>query len=103
MRGCCDASSSDDDEHNTNNSLLLARANALIADALLSSLTEPDDLSVALSCRFARDMWRIMQHEDFSADQDSSAGSDSLVPLSLDAPCELLMLQAPGFSAGGGA
>ena len=74
MRGCCDASSSDDDEHNTSNSLLLARANALIADALLSSLTEPDDLSVALSCRFARDMWRIMQHEDPSADQDFQCG-----------------------------
>ena len=97
----CGASSFDEDEHNTSNSLLLACAHALVAPALLSVLTEPDELSVAVSCRFALDIWTVMQHEDPSADQEPVAGSDSQVLLSLDAPCELVRLQGPDFSTGG--
>ena len=90
--GCCDASSSDDDEHITSNASLLACAHAIVAPAQLFGLTEPDELSVALPCRFALDSWTIMQREGPSADQGSRAGSDSLVLLSLDAPCELVSL-----------
>ena len=52
---CCDASSSDDDDYTTSNSLLFACAHALVDPALLSGLVELDELSVALSCRFALD------------------------------------------------
>ena len=41
-------------------------------------------------------MWTITQQVDFSAGQESSAGSDSLVLLCLDAPCSSgFRLQAP--------
>ena len=77
-----------DDEHNTSNCLLSACAPALGAPALLSGLTEPDELAVALWCRFAFDMWTTMQQVDLPADQESTASSDSLVLLSFDPPCE---------------
>ena len=48
----------DDDEHNTSNKLLLSWA-----PVLLSGLTELDELATALSCRFALDIWTIMQQE----------------------------------------
>ena len=62
--------SSGDDEHNTGNPLLLLCAHAL-APALLSSFVERDELSVALSCRFALDNWTIMQCEAPLAEQES--------------------------------
>ena len=50
MWACCADSPSDDDEHNTDHTLLLLFADAFTAPALLSEL---DELTAALSCRFA--------------------------------------------------
>ena len=72
-------SPSSDDEHKTGKSVLLACSLSLVAPALPSGLTEPDELSVTLSCRFTLDFWTIMQQVGPSADQESRAGSDSLV------------------------
>ena len=54
---------SGDEEHNTNNTLLLLVADALIAPVLLSSLSDVDELMVALGCRFALDLFSIAQHD----------------------------------------
>ena len=61
MWACCADSSSDDDEHNTSNTLLLLFADAFVAPALLANLSEVDELMVALSCRFALDIFTIAQ------------------------------------------
>ena len=52
-RACCDDTSSDDDVHNTSNTFFLLCADALIADM--------DELKVALGCRFALDVFTIIQ------------------------------------------
>ena len=72
---CCHLSSSDDDEHNTSNLLLLPCAHV---SHVQTEFAELDELSVALSCRFALDIWTIMQHDCPSADQESSTCSGSL-------------------------
>ena len=66
------------------------------APALLSGFADLDELSVALSCRFAFDIWTLMQQDCPSADQESSVCSDSLVLVSLDALCELVRPSTPG-------
>ena len=57
MWPCYDDTSSDDDEHNTDKTLLLLFADAHIAPARLTSLSEVDELKIALSCRFALDIF----------------------------------------------
>ena len=52
-----------DDEHNTGNTLLLLFADAFVAPALLADLSEVDELMVALSCRFALDIFTIAQQD----------------------------------------
>ena len=52
MWACCADSSSDDDEHNTNNNTLL-----------LSRLSALDELSLALTCRFALDIFTTIQQD----------------------------------------
>ena len=90
-----DDTSSDDHEHNTSNLLLLLLcAHALVAPALLSGFAELDELSVAQQC-CALDICTIMQQDYYSADQESSVRSGSLVSMSLDSPCELVRPQAP--------
>ena len=66
MWACCADSSSDDDEHNTSNTLLLLCADALVAPALLADFSEVDELMVALSCRFALDIFTNAQQDRFS-------------------------------------
>ena len=61
--GCCVVPLSDDDEHNTGNPLLLLCAHDFVAPALLPAFAELGWLSVVLSCRFAPDIWTIMQQE----------------------------------------
>ena len=78
MQRCCDDTSSDDDEHNTSNLLLMLCAHALVPPALLSRLTELDELSVALASRFALDIFTMVQQDYPPADQESSACSGSL-------------------------
>ena len=54
-----------------------------------------------LSCRYALDIWAIMQQDYPSTDQESSACSGCLVLVSLDAPCELVRPKTPGTSTSG--
>ena len=75
MWPCCDDTSSDDDEHNTGNTLPLFFADAYVAPALLASLSEVDELNMALGCRFALDIFTIAQQDRPSPDT---------VPLPLD-------------------
>ena len=58
---CCDFTSSDDDEHNTDSNFLLLFADVDTAPTLLEDLTEVDVLHVALGCRFALDIFTILQ------------------------------------------
>ena len=44
------------DEHNTDNDVLLLLGRAIVAPVLLSRLSALDELSIALSCRFALDI-----------------------------------------------
>ena len=59
MWACCADSSSDD----TGNTFLLLFADAFIAPALLSDLSELDELVVALSCRFALDIFTVARQD----------------------------------------
>ena len=63
MWACCDDTSSDDDEHYTSNSLLLLSADVFIAPFLLSGLCDVDELTVALVCSFALDLFTVAQHD----------------------------------------
>ena len=63
MWACCADSSSDDDDHSTSNTLLLLFADAFVAPALLADFSEVDELTVALSCRFALDIFTIAQQD----------------------------------------
>ena len=57
MWACCADSSSNDDDHNTSNTLLFA--DAFVAPTLLADISEVDEVILALSCRFALDMFTI--------------------------------------------
>ena len=63
MWACCADSSSDDDDHSTSNTLLLLFADAFVAPALLVDFSEVDELTVALSCHFALDIFTIAQQD----------------------------------------
>ena len=62
MFACCDDTTSDDDGHNTDNDALLLFGHALVAPVLLSRLSAIDELSLALTCRFALDIFTTNQH-----------------------------------------
>ena len=68
MWPCCDVTSSDDDEHNTDNNFLLLFADVGITPTLLEGLTEVDVLHIALSCRFALDIFTISQQHSPTSD-----------------------------------
>ena len=53
MWACCTDTSSDGDEHKTDNDALLLLGHAIVALMLLSRLSALDDLSLALTFRFA--------------------------------------------------
>ena len=64
MWACCADSSSDDDDHNTSNTLVLLIADAFIAPArFFLKLSELDELMVALSRRFALDIFTVAQQD----------------------------------------
>ena len=63
MWTCCADSSSDDDDHNTSNTLLHLRADTFIPPALFAGLSDVDELMVALSCRFALDIFTFAQQD----------------------------------------
>ena len=72
MWACCEDISSDDDDHNTGNSLLLLCAHALVAPVLPSGMSEADELLVALTCRFAVDVFTVIQQDYPAAAQDAT-------------------------------
>ena len=76
MWACCADSSSDDDDHNTSNTLLLLFADSFVAPALLEDFSEVDELMVALSCRFALDIFNIAQ-QDWSRPEPDLLAHDS--------------------------
>ena len=63
MFACCDDTTSDDDEHSTDNAALLLFGHALVAPLLLSRLSATDELFLALTCRFALDIFTIIQQD----------------------------------------
>ena len=63
MWACCADSLSDEDEHNTDNDALLRFGHAIVAPVLLSRLSAHDELSLALTCRFALDIFTIIQQD----------------------------------------
>ena len=71
MWACCEDTSSDDDDHDTGNFLLLLCAHALVAVVLLSGMSEADELLVALTWRFALDVFIIIQ-QDYPDAQDAT-------------------------------
>ena len=66
MWACCTDTSSDDDEHNT----LLLFDHAVVALVLLSRLSALDELSLALTCWFALDIFTIHQQDYPQASDD---------------------------------
>ena len=70
MWPCCDITSSDDDEHNTDSNFLLLFADVGITPTLLEGLTEVDVLHIALSCRFALDIFTISQQHSPTRDHE---------------------------------
>ena len=68
MWPCCDITSSDDDEHNTDSNFLLLFADVDITPTLLEGLTDVDVLHIALSCRFALDIFTISQQHSHTPD-----------------------------------
>ena len=61
---------SDDDEHNTDSNFLLLFADVDITPTLLEGLTEVDVLHIALSCRFALDIFTISQQHSPTPDHE---------------------------------
>ena len=62
--------SSDDDEHNTDNDALLLFGHAIVAPHLLSRLSALDELSLALTRRFALDIFTTIQQDYPEASDD---------------------------------
>ena len=63
MFACGDDTTSDDDEHNTDNAALLLCGHDLVAPALLSRLSAIGELSLALTCWFALDIFTLIQQD----------------------------------------
>ena len=63
---CCDDTSSDDDVLNGSNTILLLFADAFIASALLSGLSDVDGLMVPLRSRFALAFLTVAQQDPAS-------------------------------------
>ena len=70
MWPCCDITSSDDDEHNTDSNFLLLFADLAITPTLLKGLSEVDVLHIALGCRFALDIFTILQQHSPTPDHE---------------------------------
>ena len=60
---CADSSSDDDDEHNTDNDALLLFGHAIVEPVLQSRLSALDELSFALTCQFALDVFIVIQQD----------------------------------------
>ena len=73
---CCDDTTSEDDEHNTDIAALLLFGHVLVAPVLLSGLSAPDELLVALTCWFAPDILTIIQ-QDYAVAVEEDLGSAS--------------------------
>ena len=69
MWACCTDTSSDDDKHNTDNDALLLFGHAVVAPHLLPHLSALDEVALALTCRFALDIFTIIQ-QDFPETSD---------------------------------
>ena len=52
-----------DDEHNTDNEALFLFGHAIVAPVLLSRLSALNELSLALTCPFALDIFTIIQQD----------------------------------------
>ena len=89
MWPCWDITSSDDDEHNTDSNFLLLFADVDITPTLLEGLTEVDVLHIALGCRFALDIFTILQRHSPALDHE---------PLPHDP--ELFLILSPGLHTG---
>ena len=63
MFAFCGDTTSDDDEHNTDSAALLLFGHALVAPRSLSRLSAADELFLALTCRFALDIFTIIQQD----------------------------------------
>ena len=74
--------------------LLLSCAHALVDSVILCGLTDSDELSTAMSCRFAVDTWTIMQLDAHLAEQEPRVSDVELEQPSLDDPREPRGLQA---------
>ena len=95
MWPCCAYSSSDDDEHNADNEALLLFGHAIVAPVLLSCLSAVDELSFALTCRFALDIFTIFQ-------LDYPEAFEELNSLDLELEELAWALQAAAYHSGGG-
>ena len=69
MFACCDDTTSDDDEHNTDNDALLGHA---LVPPVLSRLSALNELSLALTCRFALDIFTIIQQDPDASEENTS-------------------------------
>ena len=65
-----DITSSDDDEHNTDSNFLFLFADVGITPTLLEGLTEVDVLHITLGCRFALDIFTILQQHSPTPDHE---------------------------------
>ena len=63
MWAYCADTSSDDGYHNTDNDALLLFGHAVVAPHLLSKLSALDELALALTCRFALDIFTVIQQD----------------------------------------
>ena len=79
MRASCTDTSSDDDERDTDNDALLLFGHAVVAPMLLSCLSSLDELSLAVTCQFALDIFTIIQQDYPEASDDRT-----LLDLGLD-------------------
>ena len=73
MFACCDDTPSDDDKHNTDNDALLLFGHAIVAPVLLSRLSALDELFLALTCRFALDIFTIIQQDQTEAFEENTS------------------------------
>ena len=100
MWACCADSSSDDDDHNTSNTLLLLFADAFVAPGLLADLSEVDELTVALSCRFALDILTIARPASTSLDATSGSEARPRLGFQATARVDVRLCRLPHLAFG---
>ena len=81
MWAFCTDSSSDDDEHNTDNDALLLFGHAIVKPVLLSRLSALDERSFTLTCRFALDIFTIIQQDYPEAFEENTSFDHELEDL----------------------